>query len=59
MENNDLETVGSQLMPEEKAFFDFLDNQLEMVDTFYKGIRPCAAVIHPSNLEPIVNLIVF
>ncbi|KAF9325417.1 hypothetical protein BG006_011100 [Podila minutissima] len=36
VENNDLETVRSQLMPEEKAFFDFLDDQLEMVDTFYK-----------------------
>ncbi|KAG0342619.1 hypothetical protein BG000_003226 [Podila horticola] len=36
VENNDLEAVRDQLMPEEKAFFDFMDDQLEMVDTFYK-----------------------
>ncbi|KAG0034316.1 hypothetical protein BGZ82_005786 [Podila clonocystis] len=36
VENNDLETVRDQLIPEEKAFFDFLDDQLEMVDAFYK-----------------------
>ncbi|KAG0033282.1 hypothetical protein BGZ81_008867 [Podila clonocystis] len=36
VENNDLETARDQLIPEEKAFFDFLDDQLEKVDTFYK-----------------------
>ncbi|KFH65109.1 hypothetical protein MVEG_08590 [Podila verticillata NRRL 6337] len=34
--NNDLESVRDQLLPEEIAFFDFLDDQLEMVDSFYK-----------------------
>jgi len=37
VENNDLESVRDQLLPEEIAFFDFLDDQLEMVDSFYNG----------------------
>ncbi|KAG0349493.1 hypothetical protein BG004_005155 [Podila humilis] len=36
VENNDLDSVRSEFMPEENAFFDFLDGQLQMVDDFYK-----------------------
>jgi len=68
VEGNSIDSVMDQLLDEEKDFFKFLDEQLQMVDHFYKGsnglgvdrnrlqLFSCAISDHfPGNIKIIIE----
>lgn len=37
VDDNSIDNILDQLLPEEQTFFKFLDSQLELVNSFYQG----------------------